>query len=345
MGADDGVRLRVNGRVEVDLWELYTLRRGKSRTITLPLREGLNSLHLEFFEWTGRADVSFQISNAVQLLADHAIHTSRKLFGLAEQRIAVLDRKLKDLETDLEEQAHSVEEVHHLLAAAQRELHGLREQMHDGFADVETDLEKLADSVEGSSHLIAKAQRGLHGLDEQMSTVFAELDALRREITLLASQQHSLEQSLDDMGQRVTQVEGRVDTLEEPTPPTGWEVLWHVMDAPGEFGVPLGTDSFPLNFNINYGYGPIYGENDKVGFKATTAIRLERQMRLLFSVSANNCFELYVNGERVLSHWGEGEPLRPASQSNRVLLDPGLHQLELRYYKWGGQGWISFSCR
>jgi len=82
------------------------------------------------------------------------------------------------------------------------------------------------------------------------------------------------------------------------------------MTAPGVFGQLLGTGFFRLNFFFNWGYGQIFQNRyDHVGFKAYTKIYLPQDTFCRFRVFANNCFVLYIDGAKVLEHWGMGEAL------------------------------------
>jgi phage shock protein A len=363
VGADDGVQLYIDGNSVVDAWELGSYR--KFRTL-YPLAAGKHQFEFHYFEWEGEARVKFAVDVGALLV-----------FWMLNSKVKSLTENLLKLQTTLESAIQTmtkqlleqrsnvndvVKELQKLLAmktqveALEGKIETLEQQMHSVAQDVSQQselLEVLEEKLASIEPVISGLENAVmeitQTMQEAISTVQQETHSISQNVSELSEALDALEKRLDSLESKIGDLANAVQEITETikaevlVPRDSWKVCWYEMSEPGVFGQSLGASSFPLNFFFNWGYGQIFQNRyDHVGFKAYAKIFLPRDTFCRFKVFANNCFTLYIDGTKVLEHWGMGEALPPEEKFVELLLAAGEHDLELHYYEWEGEAWISF---
>ena len=124
-----------------------------------------------------------------------------------------------------------------------------------------------------------------------------------------------------------------------------WEVHWYVMRESGIYGDKVGLETFPFDFNYDWGEGIVYkGYKDHIGFKAYCELYIPEDGEFYFKVGSNNGFSLLIDGEEALESWKlfVDEEVGYREAETYKFLSRGFHKLELHYYEWGGGAKISF---
>ena len=140
-----------------------------------------------------------------------------------------------------------------------------------------------------------------------------------------------------------------VDIIPPPELQTSkWRVNWFKMREAGVFGSEIGTQELPFNLASDWGTGPVFNYEDRVGFKAVTDIYVHggTKKRVQFSVESNNGHRLRVNGNLVIDSWDrivENQGFR--SNTQVVSLAPGKHELRLDFYEWDEAASVSISAK
>jgi predicted nucleic acid-binding Zn-ribbon protein len=361
VGADDGVRLYIddNPNPVIKLWEQGEYR--ELRTM-YPFTAGRHRLELDYFEWTGVAKVKFSADIGDLLLLGRLKSLTENLLKLQttiESAIQTMTKQLLEQRSNVDD---VVKELQKLLAmktqveALQGKIEALEQQMHS----VAQDVSQQSELLEVLEEKLASIEPVISGLENAVTeitqTMQEAISTLQQETRSISQNVSELSGALDALGKRLDSLESKIGDLanavqeitetikaEVLVPRDSWKVCWYEMTEPGVFGQSLGTSSFPLNFFFNWGYGQIFQNRyDHVGFKAYAKIFLPRDTFCRFKVFANNCFTLYIDGRKVLEHWGMGEALPPEEKFVELLLAAGEHDLELHYYEWEGEAWISF---
>ena len=113
----------------------------------------------------------------------------------------------------------------------------------------------------------------------------------------------------------------------------------------GVYGDEVGLETFPFNFNYDWGEGIVYkGYKDRIGFKAYCELYIPEGGEFYFKVGSNNGFSLFIDGEGALESWKlfVDEEVGYREAETYKFLSRGLHKLELHYYEWGGGAKIFF---
>ncbi|MGB9757158.1 MAG: hypothetical protein ACPLRP_01865 [Candidatus Bipolaricaulaceae bacterium] len=306
VGADDGIRLYIDGQLVIDSWE-----RGSYREFArlYSFSVGRHRLELHYFEWTGVAKVRF--------------YTDLQSF-----QSAVIEGKIENLTRLLVE----------LQGAIQSAIQKVAKQLSEQRSDINDVINKLQQLLALKTQVEA-LQKELEDLEKEVQTmadnVLQQFQNLEEKQLYMATKISELENQLGKLTQ--------VIKTELLVARDSWVVYWYEMVAPGVFGKALGSSFFPLNFFFNWGYGTVFQNlHDHVGFKAYAKIYLPADTVCRFKVFANNCFALYIDGKKALDHWGMGEALSPEEKVFESLLAAGEHELELHYYEWEGEAWIGF---
>jgi predicted nucleic acid-binding Zn-ribbon protein len=359
VGADDGVQLYIDDNLVINLWAQSEYR---ERRIMHPFAVGRHRLELRYFEWTGVAKVKFSADiGALSLLGRLKSLTENllKLQTKIESAIQTMTKQLLEQRSNVDD---VVKELQKLLAmktqveALEGKIETLEQQMHS----VAQDVSQQSELLEVLEEKLASIEPVISGLEnavmEITQTMQEAISTIQQETHSISQNVSELSEALDALGKRLDSLESKIGDLanavqeitetikaEVLVPRDSWKVCWYEMTEPGVFDQSLGTSSFPLNFFFNWGYGQIFQNRyDHVGFKAYAKIFLPRDTFCRFKVFANNCFTLYIDGRKVLEHWGMGEALPPEEKLVELLLKAGEHDLELHYYEWEGEAWISF---
>ncbi|MBC7318299.1 hypothetical protein H5T57_03495 [Candidatus Bipolaricaulota bacterium] len=412
--ADDGFRLYLDGKLLLDEWRLAPKSSLNSGEKTVELRAGLHRMVLEYFDWTGNAEITFRptakvlgLDEAVLKLWNQNIALEEKFklvdAYVAEVRklIAALENKVENLKSqwqnrydeirekistlqeefselkreqdlfaqdlkDVQENITEIEEKMQLLTNAfglfdqlQRAQEEAIERLQEKISSLQSQVSQLtvgySQNIEAFVMLIPTLRQSVGGIAEKVEKLEVETTIMREglkaleekyeaEFEVLSRQVNALNESLSELKTSVLSIAKEVKELRAPT--SSWEVHWYKMSAPGVFGEELGIDSFPLNFFFDWSYGCLFKQEfDHVGFKAYAIIYLPVDSYYFFRVAGNNCFALYIDGKKVLDHWGMGEALRCGEQSIQHFLTAGFHTLELHYYEWENEAWLSFYFR
>ena len=72
---------------------------------------------------------------------------------------------------------------------------------------------------------------------------------------------------------------------------------------------------------------------------ATMSIVVSHAGWFWFEVGGDDGFRLYINNEPVLEDWKDGSARR---WGRFRWMQPGMHELRLTYYEWGGRAELSF---
>lgn len=354
VGADDGVLLYIDGNVVLDAWELGSYR--KFRTL-YPLTAGKHRLELHYFEWRGVAKVKFAVDVGV-LLVFWSLNS--KVKSLTETLLRV-QTAIEAMTKQLLEQRSNVEDVVKELqkfAAIQAEvetlverIETLEQQMYattQQFSQQAELLESVEEKLSSIEVVISDLKGAITGLtqtiQEAINILRQETRSVSQNVLKLSGALEALEKSLNSIESKISDLESVTQTVVQELilPRDSWKVYWYEMNEPGVFGQRLGTSFFPLNFFFNWGYGQIFQNRcDRVGFKAYAKIYLPKDTFCRFKVFANNCFVLYIDGAKAVEHWGIGEALPPEEKLVEIFLKAGEHNLELHYYEWDGEAWIS----
>jgi len=361
--ADDGIRLYIDGEVIVDMWEPRGYR--VFRTSYL-LRAGKHRFELHYFEWRGVAKVKFAIdvgsflviwtfNNKVKSLRESLLELQTKIESemqtvtkqLLEQRsnVAEILKELKKLLT----MKTQVEELERKIKALERRIYSIAQNVSQQ-SELLRALEEMLVSIEPVLSGLENAVTEItQTMQETINTLQQETRSISQNVLELSEALDALEKRLDSLEYKISDLANEVQEITETikaevlVPRDSWKVCWYEMTEPGVFGQALGTSSFPLNFFFNWGYGQIFQNRyDRVGFKAYAKIYLPRDTFCRFKVFANNCFALYIDDSKVLEHWGIGEALPPEEKLVELFLRAGEHDLELHYYEWEGEAWLSF---
>lgn len=328
VGVDDGAELYLDGEKVIDLWELGRVREASFYKM---LGVGKHTLKLRFFEWRGRAYVKFELLGLDKLLLATSMVQLRS-------KITELEQKLAEAELTAQERiANMLAELETLTRVVAR-IESMASTAFQSFAENLTCLrahlvkleKELADQTQTLSEQIISLRETLNTFEDLLLLFKQMLCTMEENQRALAAETQALEE-------RVSGVEM---TLSAST--GGWEVHWYEMIEPGVFGKKIGISSFPLNFAYDWGFGRVYKLWDHVGFKAYARILLPTSSWYYIKVAANNCFVLYVDGKKVLDHWGVGEALPAEEKEVELWLSAGWHELELLYYEWEERAWLSF---
>jgi hypothetical protein len=104
-------------------------------------------------------------------------------------------------------------------------------------------------------------------------------------------------------------------------------------DTAYKFDDSLQTDSFPGEFYYDWGYRDlIEGVNEHVGFTAKTDIYIhgDQPQDVTFVLGSDDGSALWVNRKLVINNWGLHSYFK---RNTTVTLDPGPHELLLRYFE------------
>jgi len=140
-----------------------------------------------------------------------------------------------------------------------------------------------------------------------------------------------------------------VDIIPPPELQTSkWRVNWFKMREEGVFGAEIGTQELPFDLSSDWGVGPVFNFENRVGFKAVTDIYVHgaAQKRVQFDVESNNGHRLRVDGDLVIDSWDRivgNEGFR--SNTQVVSLAPGKHELRLDFYEWDEVASVSISAK
>ena len=369
VGSDDGARLYIDGKLVINRWRCQSFSKSIYRK---RLEAGSHLLELHFFEWRGAARVQFDIFGLELIFALHFARLQSRMDELEkklveslknagqiarlEQEIRGLAKNISAMEMVLKERALALEKE---LAETRQQTEGqivsLREEVKtlaQNIAEMEamlsSALQSLMESIASVQAHVAEVEENLAGQAEataaQIASVHEALTILRDSLAVLEQAVGAVEEKQRALVSETQALEERVTTIETSLSEStgGWEVHWYEMVAPGVFGAKIGTSSFPLNFAFDWGYGRVYQLWDRVGFKAYARIYLPRGSWCYVKVAANNCFALYVDGKKVLEHWGIDEALPAGEGELELWLAAGWHDLELHYYEWEETAWLSF---
>ena len=146
----------------------------------------------------------------------------------------------------------------------------------------------------------------------------------------------------DDRGQvesgaLVRVAQGYCDTV--PVKAT-WDFEWLALEQDAAVGGRLGVETVPLNFERDWGSGPVYADRvDRAILRATANIVVQRQGPVLFLVGGDDGFRLSLDGAVLLSDWDTH-----SYREKSILLDlvPGIYKLALDYFEWTGQAHLTF---
>lgn len=331
VAVDDGAELYIDGKKIIDLRRWDPLNPVREEKVLYRLASGKHNLQLRFFEWGGRAYIKFDIRGLDKLdLARELARLREQLAGLEKKLAeAKLETKgqLANVQKDLEALKQTVAKLEALASKADRNL-------VESIAVLKAHLAEMEERF-GSREQTIKEQ--IAAIDGALAALMDAVTALERGLSAVEEKQGALEAEIQALEERVFVME---TVLSEST--SGWEVHWYEMVQPGVFGAKLGTSSFPLNFAFDWGYGRVYKLWDRVGFKAYAKVYFAKDSWHYVKVAANNCFALYVDGKKVLDHWGVGEALLAEEGELEIWLSAGWHDLELHYYEWEEQAWVSF---
>jgi len=120
-----------------------------------------------------------------------------------------------------------------------------------------------------------------------------------------------------------------------------WEVHWYTMREPGKYGDEVGFETFPFDFDYDWGKGIVYkGYKDHIGFRAYCELYIPEGGEFYFKIAAEDYdgFSLVVDGKDV---WNPGYFIGGKAETYRFL-SRGFHKLELQYYEWEGEAEILF---
>jgi len=117
-----------------------------------------------------------------------------------------------------------------------------------------------------------------------------------------------------------------------------WSVTWYeVVSEDGTFGNELGSSTFPLRFFHSLeGFDDRY---DHIGFKATLVVEVSGNLTVHFEIGSDDGSKLFVDGNEVIDLWWL-HGYKVASVD--LLLEEGVHTLEMWWYEWEGDSVASF---
>jgi len=141
-------------------------------------------------------------------------------------------------------------------------------------------------------------------------------------------------------GGMVTSAQTITPSPSDTVKPT-WEVHWYVMKEAAVYGDKVGLETFPFNFNYDWGKGIVYkGYKDHIGFKAYCELYIPEDGEFHFNIDTKNYdgSNLFIDGEEFC----EPGYFSLSGMIGYEFLSRGLHKLELHYYDWEDEARISF---
>lgn len=119
-----------------------------------------------------------------------------------------------------------------------------------------------------------------------------------------------------------------------------WNVEWFALDAGGEVVSTVGSEQWPPTFSADWAWGHVFGgRGDMLMLDATMSIVVPHAGWFRFEVGGDDGFRLYINNEPILEDWKNGSVRR---WGRFRWMQPGVHELRLRYYEWRGRAELSF---
>ena len=114
------------------------------------------------------------------------------------------------------------------------------------------------------------------------------------------------------------------------------------LDSNGEIERSIGKAQWHPTFDVDWGRGQVFGgRTDRLLLDATMSIVVSRPGWVWFEIGGDDGFELYVDGEAVLEDWRDGAVRR---WGRYLWMQPGIHELHLRYYEWTDRAELLFSA-
>ena len=129
-----------------------------------------------------------------------------------------------------------------------------------------------------------------------------------------------------------------------------WSVDWYtvVYDAGGQdkyrFTDFIKNDDFSAEFDKNWGSGSLVeGKTNYVGFQAKTTVDIHGNgpQKVVFTLGSDDGSTLHVDGKLTINNWGAHSYY---SRSASVTLNPGLHDLTLKYFDWTSRARVRFNA-
>lgn len=125
---------------------------------------------------------------------------------------------------------------------------------------------------------------------------------------------------------------------------TVWNFKWYtVTDSNGVFGSLLGQTSYAgASYTFNCGTGAVYGgQSVHIGYSATTTMYFTGST--IITIQTDDGMEVYIDGQAVFA--GNAWQLQaPTTYTKTASLQPGTHQVTIKWYQWEGGSYSSFSA-
>ena len=125
---------------------------------------------------------------------------------------------------------------------------------------------------------------------------------------------------------------------------TTWDFKWYTINnANGDFGQQIGETTYSgTSYTFNWGTGAIYADkNTHVGYHATTTMYFTAATTV--TIQANDGMEVYIDGQSVFA--GNAWKIQSTtSYTNTIQVQPGTHQVIVKWYQWEGDSYSSFSA-
>ncbi len=120
----------------------------------------------------------------------------------------------------------------------------------------------------------------------------------------------------------------------------GWDVEGFALDSNRDVGRSLGRKHWRPDLSFDWGRGQVFGDRkDMLLLDATMPIVVHRPEWVWFEIGGDDGFGLYIDDEVVLADWNNGFF---RSFGKYIWMQPGMHELRLKYYEWTDQAMLSF---
>ena len=103
-------------------------------------------------------------------------------------------------------------------------------------------------------------------------------------------------------------------------------------------------DNFSAEFDKNWGSGSLVeGKTNYVGFRAVTTVDIQGNgpQKVVFTLGSDDGSALWVDGKLTIDNSGTHNDY---SRSASVTLNPGLHDLTLKYFDWTSGARVRFNA-